>query len=238
MPMVDFPLKIVGMCSLYEPLAFLQNRIRNLNQCDLLEATIFFADCSSEPTWKEVQKVITSDCKFRYRLHHFNTRTTLYYTWDWIIGQTLNDGVVYYCNSNVDDIQDPLYFRKMSQFLDQNPQAKIVACPWYVTKTKGQIWPPKYDLQTGPTVNTTMGHFPMWRADLHRVGIMFDERMLAVGDSYFWSAVRTKYGPSVFAIHPEILSCYLTHENNLYYAARGPRGESGEAWDRSIAGKR
>ena len=226
-------MKIVGMCSLYEPLNFLQNRIRNLNQCDLSDIIVVFADCSSESTWKEIQKIIT-DCKFQYRMHHFGARTTLYYTWDWIINQTLNDDTIYYCNINADDIQNPLYFKKMSQFLDQNPQCKIIACPWYITNIKGQIWPPQYNSQISPAINTTMGHFPMWRADLHKEGIGFDVRMVAIGDSFFWSAIRKKYGLPAFAIYPEILGCYLSHESNLYYVARGDGGVPGMDWDKSI----
>jgi len=228
-------MKIVGMCSLYEPLQFLENRIRNLNQCDLKNAEIFFADCSSQQTWEQVKKIIESNCKFTYRLHHYQERTTLYYTWGWIVSQTLPT-TTYYCNTNVDDIQDPSYHEKMSKFLDEHPNKLIVACPWLVTNTKGEIWPPVHQNATGPDINKTMGHFPMWRADIHKQGITFNPKMVAIGDSYFWSEIKKKYGVDVFAIHPETLSCYLNHENNLYYKAKGPKGQNGEAYDRSIGG--
>lgn len=226
-------MRIVGICSLYEPLEFLANRIRNLNQCDLKNVSIYFADCSSDNTWKEVQKVVESSCKFNYKLHHFNNRTTLYYTWNWVIDQTLIE-TEYYCNTNVDDIQEPSYFQKMAGFLDTYPNYKIVACPWLITSKKGQIWPPESENNSGPIPEKTMGHFPMWRASLHREGVRFDPRMVCVGDSYFWTKVRQKYGVGVLAVHNETLSCYLSHNNNLYYSSRGPHGESGEAWDRSI----
>lgn len=225
--------RITGICSLYEPLAFLANRIRNLNQCDLSDTSIFFADCSSELTWNAVKAIIESDCKFKYQLHHFDERTTLYYTWAWVVDRT-KDTTVYFCNTNVDDIQEPTYHKKMAEFLDQHLGVEIVACPWLITEIKGQIWPPNAQSASGPNVDRTMGHFPMWRASLHRAGLNFDQRMVAIGDSFFWSAVKKQYGRSALAILDEQLSCYLSHENNLYYTAKGPQGQNGEAYDRCI----
>lgn len=228
-------MKIIGMASLYEPLQFLSNRIRNLNQCNLKDVLIYFADCSKPETWEQVKKTIESEAKFNYSLSHFDQRTTLYYTWHWIIDQTLNtQNPQYYTNVNVDDIHYPDYYQKMSTYLDQHPETHIVACPWHITKIKGQIWPPNYDNASGPTLGKTLGHFPMWRAGLHREGLNFDSRMVAIGDTYFWLGIKNKYGTKAMAIHPETLACFLSHDNNLYWVAKGPHGQSGEAYDRSI----
>lgn len=228
-------MKIVGICSLYEPLAFLENRIRNLNQCDLTNSMIYFADCSSQQTWVQVKQIIERNCHFAYMTHHFNIRTTLYYTWDWVVRQMMTQ-TQYFCNINVDDIQDPTYFKKLSGYLDAHREVKIVSCPWLITNIKGEIWPPKHNSVSGPDINKTMGHFPMWRSEIHIGGVMFDPKMMCIGDSYFWGWTKKKYGPQSLAIYPETLCCYLSHENNLYYSSRGPHGESGEAWDRSIGG--
>ena len=228
-------MRIIGICSLYEPLQFLENRIKNLNQCDLSDTMIFFGDCSTPNTWKQVETIIKRDCKFAFNIYHFEQRNSLYYTWAWVIDHTRSN-TTYYCNTNVDDIQDPTYFKKMSGFLDTHPQIKIVACPWFITNIKGQIWPAKITSSSGPNIDKTMGHFPMWRASLHLEEINFDPRMVAVGDAFFWTKIKKKYGREAFAILNEQLCCYLTHENNLYYTAKGPNGQSGESYDCSIGG--
>jgi hypothetical protein len=222
--------KIVGLASLYEPLEFLENKIRNFNQCDMSDTLIYFSDCSSEGTWAEVEKTIKSECKFDYLVDHHSERKTLYWTWNWIIGKTC--GAVYYCNTNVDDILHPQYFEKMSAYLDKHPETEIAVSSWYRTYTKNQIWIPEYDKLIVPDPASTCGHFPMWRASLHdRVGL-FNPQMVVIGDTEFWHRVRKKFSMSALAVYPEPLGCYLYHGKNLYHTAKSPDGgTSGEGWD-------
>jgi len=224
-------MKIVGLASLYEPLEFLENRIRNLNQCDMEDVLVHWADCSSEGTWKEVERIIKEKCRFSYRVDHLPERKTLYWTWNWIIGE--NKDALYYTNINVDDIYRPEYFKKMAEYLDKNPGTTIVACPWFVTDLKGQIWPVSVAGKPSiPSPTTTLGHFPMWRSSIHSDAGLFDPRMVAIGDSDFWGRVRIIKGTESMAIYPDVLACYLSHGNNLYNSKCG--GQSAEGHDRDL----
>lgn len=228
-------IRVVGMASLYEPLEFLETRIANLNQCDLSETIIYWADCSSAPTWREVRKLVASNCRFPYTLDHFEERTTLYWTWTWIARMAVARCAEYITNVNVDDLHHPEYFRRMPSFLDDNKIVQIVGCSWLVTAKKGMVWPP--DAENNQRLSAdmgTMGHFPMWRTSLFGEVGYFDERMLVIGDADFWDRIHSKYGTSAFGHVWDHLACYTTHGCNLYSTAKGPHGESGEAWDRSL----
>jgi hypothetical protein len=228
---------VVGLASLYEPLEFLENKIRNFNQCDMSGTIIYFSDCSSPETWAEVEKIVRSNCKFDFVIDHHAERKTLYWTWNWIIEHT-RDVAKYYVTTNVDDILEPTYFKKMSAFLDEHPEFEIACMSWLVTEEKGQIWPPKWNPGQNQVVNPdrSCGHFPMWRASLHdpdRIGLFIPE-MVVIGDAEFWDRIKRKYGLPVFGVHPEWLACFLSHEKNLYRTGKGPDGGSGEAWDWGI----
>lgn len=228
--------RIVGMASLYEPLNFLERRIENLNRCDLSDTLIHWSDCSPEGTWTKVRDLVRSMCKFDYVLDHQAGRTTLYRTWNWI-ASSHRDKADFFTNVNADDTHHPGYFLQMSRFLDKNPQAQIAGCSWFVTgKTDlGPGWPP--DAENNQRLvpeSGTMGHFPMWRASLFSEIGYFDERMLVIGDADFWDRIRGRYGPSAFGYVDDHLACYTSHAGNLYSTAKGPNGESGEAWDRGL----
>jgi SAM-dependent methyltransferase len=213
--------KIVVLASLYEPLEFLEAKIKNLNQAKMDGVEVFFSDCSSEETWAKVRDLISNNCKFTYRLDHYPIRRTLYWTWNWIIDQS--NGATYFCNSNVDDITAPDYFQKMSKTLDEDPGVQIIASPWHTTHGKGQIWPPKFHNTTIPDLRNTCGHFPMWRASLHTVLGKFNAKMEAMGDAEFWYRIRKKFGIGSLRVHSEVLGCYLSHDKNLYAIAdKGP----------------
>ena len=81
---------------------------------------------------------------------------------------------------------------------------------------------------------STVGHFPMWRSSLHDAVGLFDDRAVCIGDALFWSKTISKFSHAAIAEQPEVLACYLSHSNNLYYTAKGPNGEGGEAWDRGL----
>lgn len=230
--------KIVALASLYQPMEFLVNRIRNLRQCDMSQVTVYWADCSPEATWKEVERAIKIECSFDYRVAHFKERKTLYWTWNWIIERVREEGgAEYLCNANVDDILHPEYFKKVPAFLDAHQETLIVSVPWLITKQKGQIWPPNYENHYAADPQKTMGHFPMWRLAAHDSVGLFHPQMLAIGDSHFWTQIRTKHGLGAMAAIEEYLGCYLAHENNLYNVSRGPDGISGEGHDRGIMRK-
>lgn len=229
-------MRIVGLASLYRPLEFLENRIRNLNQCDIVGAgmSVHWVDCSPEDEAIEVRRIIAQQCNFPYDFEHIDHRTTLYWTWNRIITTTL-DRAQYYTVVNVDEVQHPLYFRRLADFLDANPAYQIASCPWLLSHKKGQIWPPDVD-GSHPVVDTsfTLGHFPMWRSGVHAKVGMFQPELVAVGDWYFWNALRDVYGRASMGVLDEYLGCHLLHENNLLNTAKGPGGESGSTWDHSF----
>lgn len=230
-------MKIVTLSSLYEPLEFLENKIDNLNQCNTGDVLVYWADCSPDKTWREVKKIINEKCNFKYKLHHFNNRTTLYYTWTWIIKNTINNGPRYYCNVNVDDILNPEYFNIMSEHLDNNLDKKIIACNWLITNKKNQIWKPNYHNSVNVDIGFTLGHFPMWRASLHRDIGYFNEKMLAIGDADFWKRIKYKFGNESVGVVRDYIACSYDHKNSLYWTAKTNKGVRGEAHDLAIMKK-
>lgn len=225
---------IICLASLYKPMEFLCSKIDNFNAVLPQNAAVWFADCSPPEVWLEVQNTINVRSRFRYILSHFSNRTTLYYTWNWIIKHAIQAyDPKYFCNTNVDDIIGPEYFKIMPQTLEINNTIYLVACSWYVTHDKGQTtWPPpSCDGISVVTDIGSFGHFPMWRASLHKLVGLFDPNMLAIGDSDFWSRVKGTLGQAAMRKISEALCCYVSHSNNLYYAAKGPDQQSGESWD-------
>jgi len=227
--------KVVGICSLFEPLEFLQTKLENLAQCDLRGIVIYVADCSPAKTQNKVAEIITNYKQLPLIFIRLPKRETLYATWNILIRRArTEERPTYFTNVNVDDLYDPQYFQKMASFLDSHPHIQIASCPWYITKIKGQKWPPQYHTQSGMSKGSTIGHFPMWRSSLHEVVGFFDDRAVCIGDALFWNKIIGHFGHGVIAEQPETLACYLTHEKNLYYTAKGPHGGSGEAWDRGL----
>jgi hypothetical protein len=226
-------MKIVTLASLYKPLEFLENRIANLNQCDMKNTLVYWADCSPPGDWKQVSKIIKDKCKFPYKVHHFPKQTTLYYTWAWIARKAVVElGAEYLCNTNVDDIQHPEYFNLMSEYLDTNPMKQIVACKWQITRVKDQVWPARFHNCTAPNANISLGHFPMWRASVHKKVGYFNEKMVAIGDADFWLRIKYHFGGmKAIGVHDKFLSCYLQHKNNLYHNAKvGKMTGEGHDW--------
>lgn len=228
-------MRVLGLASLYEPLEFLEERVENLNSCDLSWALIHWRDCSSEPTWREVEKILRKS-QFPQRVTHVSERETLYKTWNEIIIDSgwPREGPVYIANVNVDDVHAPEYFKVLSGYLDSNPECQIVAPQWYHLKKNGQE-KEVVDVRS-PNPKQTMGHFPMWRASAHTAVGLFDPRMLAIGDSDFWGRVLRKFGYKAFGVYKKPLAAFLLHEKNLYFTSRGPNGQTGEGWDRQFMG--
>jgi hypothetical protein len=196
---------------------------------------VWFADCSPEKTWTDVERTIASRCRFPHSTVHFPERKTHYWTWNWIVAESLKDGRPdYFSNVNVDDIHHPGYFQRMASFLDARRDVLVASCPCLMTRKKGQGWPPEADRTHIPSPERTMGHFPMWRAGIHDTVGMFDPRMVVIGDAHMWGRVKARHGPAALAVHPDFLACYVGHDNNLWFNARGPNGEPGEAWDRGL----
>jgi hypothetical protein len=235
-------MKTVALASLYEPLEFLESKIANFNQSNHSDVLVYMSDCSSEKTWKEVDKLVRSKSKFEYVLDHHQKRETLYWTWNWIIDKTIGSKPQYYCTTNVDDVVHPDYFAKMSSFLDSNPTIQIVGCSWLLTTIPGEIWPPassNSQILTQELAIRTLGHFPMWRASLHPSIGLFDPRMFIIGDDDFWLRIKARFGTNAIGtISKEYLGCYLQHTNNLFHTAKAPNGMSAEGWDRMVMANR
>lgn len=225
--------RIVALASLYEPMEFLENRIRNLNDCDMSSTLVYWSDCSTVETWADVEKIVRSQCRFDYLLDHHPERKTLYWTWNWIVGKARSEGVVeYFCAANVDDIAHPAYFRTMGALLDHRKDLQIAGCAWLNTDVKGQLWPPPKIIGTqNVDADTSMGHFAMWRASLHDVVGEFNPLMVAAGDLEFWRRTKKICGREALGATQELLACYLYHGKNLWYTAKGPNGENGADWD-------
>jgi len=226
--------EIICLASLYKPMEFLHKKINNFNEILPPTAAVWFADCSPSEIWQEVQETIKQHSKFKYILSHFSDRTTLYYTWNWIIKHAiLTYNPKYFCNTNVDDIIGPDYFTVMPQILNNHQMVQLVACSWYIINGSWNIqkWPPNYDGICIVTEIGSCGHFPMWRANLHKQVGLFDPNMLAIGDSDFWSRIKNMLGQGAMHKINDILCCYISHQNNLYHTSKGPNMSSGEAWD-------
>jgi glycosyltransferase involved in cell wall biosynthesis len=219
-------MKIIALVSTYNSMEFMANRLDNLLDQTVEGLQIYVLDAASPQEERLVVQQYQQDPRAQrtpIMYERTKTRIGLYAAWNRIIRSTES---TYLATANTDDIVHPEYYQRAIETLEAGPY-DIVYCPWYISPTVNQKWPPSgiIDGVADPEIGTTCGHFPVWRRSLHehrKIGL-FDERFKVIGDSAFWA--RIKHYGARFGKVDEVMGCYATRgEGNLYWSAKDQAG--------------
>lgn len=217
--------KLTVMVSIYNSSAWLQNRIENLLDTTAYknnQMQIFLVNATSpDPLDHEIAS--------RYGGRHNCKYETIpwcpvYQAWNYIIE---NSDSTYLANANTDDIVSPHCYERLMSILDSR-DAGYAYPSWYTTSTPNLQWanvpgsklvssdgrPGHYNgnLEIGG-----IGHFPLYRRELHAKYGLYDEQFPALGDADFWARCY-HVGKTKFIWHDEPLGCYLWRSGeNLWH---------------------
>lgn len=209
--------KLVAMVSMYQSGQFIENKLINLTESKAASDTEIWCLNANSPDERdrEIPK------KFNVKYIELKERNTVYQAWNHIIKESQSQ---YITNANTDDIVSPDCYNRMFQVLDTS-DASFTYCDWYVTAKENQKWESKTDYEyTGKTTpfhgdvaTSVVGHFPMWRRDLHKKLGHFDERFKALGDAEWWARCYYKLAAKFVNIR-EPLGLYLYRNGqNLWH---------------------
>jgi GT2 family glycosyltransferase len=215
--------KIAILVSQYNSGEWIENRISNILQSDLSSDIEIVCINSASPDPRD------ASVPPKYPVTYIETkeRVTIYEAWN--IGIQECDAE-YITNMNTDDLNHREYCTRMSQILDGDNRVGVAYCSWTTIDDNVNHWgevvigtgdhPGNF---AGCFERAGVGHFPMWRKDIHdRVGY-FRTDMPALGDAEMWMRVwhQTEYR---FHWTREILGAY-----------RWRNGEN--AWNKYITGE-
>lgn len=224
--------KLVAMVSVYNAGEFIENRLDNLSRSTMAKDTeIWVVNANSpDPRDHDIPSKFQSNNLKYVRLPE---RVGVYAAWNHIIKHSESP---YLTNANADDLIAPNGYEKMIRTLELIPNSAFAYPSWYTTSIPNLTWdevrrgkatdkqgkPGNYngDLGTGG-----VGHFPLWKRELHAKLGYFDEEFKALGDADWWARCRW-VGNADFRWHKEYLACYLWRN--------GPNPEDRNLWDKEI----
>lgn len=219
--------KLTVMVSVYAAGDWLENRLDNLcHSGSRKDMDIWVLNANSpDPRDDEIPQKFTGP-GFHY--DKLPERIGVYAAWNWIIR---NSNSQYLTNANADDLVAPACYQKLMGALDRHPKSSFAYPSWYVTDHPNLRWhqvtgrdglteagpggqPGQY---AGDLGVAGVGHFPLWRRELHSKYGQFDERFRALGDADWWA--RCYYlGGAKFEWVSEYLACYLWRQGqNLWH---------------------
>ncbi len=217
--------KLVVMVSVYNAGEFIENRLDNLRKSTMAEDTevwVVNAD-SPDPRDHVIPSKLQSD---NLKYIKLSERVGVYAAWNYIIRHSKS---AYLTNANADDLIAPNGYEKMIRTLELVPNSAFAYPSWYTTSTPNLTWeevkkgkavadkqgkPGTYkgDLEAGG-----VGHFPLWKRELHSKLGYFDEEFKALGDADWWARCWW-VGKADFRWHKEHLACYLWRNgDNLWH---------------------
>lgn len=206
--------KLVVMVSIYESGQFIENRIKNLLNSDILDDIEIWCVNANSPD--PVDDIIPQQHPVVYR--KLPERITVYETWNYIIENSQSEFLTI---ANTDDLVAPNCYSKLLSSIEKGKDFSY--CSWYKTTTPGRTWdqvkkghvsqPGDY---RGIVEKATAGHFPVWRRSLHDKLGLFDPRFKALSDADWWARCFYKGGAKFYWLR-EALGCYLWRDGqNLW----------------------
>lgn len=203
--------KLTVMVSLYNSGLWIENRLNNLfNSTAINEMEIWCVNANSPDPLDDI-----IPAKYDVQYLKLPERVGVYAAWNHII-QASNS--YYITNANTDDLIAPNGYERLMSVLDNNHGFGFAYPSWYTSDIDNLQWPQvpkKADHTGGDPGNYSgdlglggVGHFPLYRRNLHNQYGLFDERFKALGDADFWSRCY-HYGKTKFIWVKEHLACYL-----------------------------
>lgn len=215
------------MVSLYDSGEWIANRLDNLYKCDMLDDLDIWCVNANSPDARDHD--IPQQYPFRYV--KLDERVTVYEAWNYIIE---NSNSEYITNANTDDIVAPNCYSRMLSTFGQHPNTGFVYCSWNSTSVANQQWDSlhSYDPMghpghyNGDIYAAGVGHFPIWKRELHdRLGL-FDTQFKALADADWWARCY-HVGNTKFIWLRENLATYLWRNGeNLWNRSISP-----EEWE-------
>jgi GT2 family glycosyltransferase len=219
--------KLVAMVSIYESGEWIEARLTNLKQSTLgadLEVWCVNAN-SPDPRDHEIPQ------QFDFKYIKLDEEKSVYEVWNYIIKESDSQ---YLTIANTDDLVAPNCYEKLVGALESN-KFDFSYCSWYVTDRPGQNYSTAVGLDpngrpgnyNGDLQRSGVGHFPLWRRNLHQNLGLFDTKFQALADADWWA--RCYYiANSRFIWINELLAIYLwRHGQNLWH-----KKISTQEWDR------
>lgn len=214
--------KLIVMVSIYDSGDFIENRLENLSQTTNIDKEVWCVNADSPDERDEIipKKFVGKNFKY-IRLPQ---RISVYAAWNYILKRSKG---VYVTNANCDDLIAPAAYERLTKYLDTAVHCGLVYPSWYNTSIPNQKWQDfagkrhdgnpgfyKGDLNKGG-----VGHFPVWRKNLHNQLGYFDESFQALADADWWA--RCWYiGKMKFKWFPLGLAAYLWRDGeNLWTKA-------------------
>lgn len=200
--------KLTVMVSIYESGEWIENRLNNLMECRSEDIEVWCVNANSpDPRDHEIPQ------RYPFRYVKLDKRITVYETWNYIIQNSKSEFIT---NANTDDIVAPNCYQKMMQEISRRPDYGFVYCSWNSTAIPNQKWselknfdpsgrPGQYN---GNIQAAGVGHFPMWRRNLHDQLGLFDTQFKALADADWWARCY-HVGKTKFLWLRENLGTYL-----------------------------
>lgn len=189
--------KISVLVSLYNSGEWLEDRLNNILSSDIADDLEIMCINSCSPD----QRDYNIPQKFNVRYLHLDHRVTIYEAWNIGIKESTSE---YITNMNTDDLNHDTYCSKVTSILDNNKKVGVAYCSWYTIGMDTKSWSdiPLDKRADGHPGNfagnfdrAQIGHFPIWRRDIHSKIGYFRTDMLALGDAEMWMRVwqQTNY---------------------------------------------
>lgn len=219
---------VTALVSVYNSGDWLENRINNLLQ-STVDLTIWCVNADS-PDPRDEQIALSFKDKIKYE--RLPAKIGVYAAWNHIIKQCSSQ---YVTNANTDDTVAPNCYEKLIVGAEADNHT-FAYCSWYTTHIPNLVWPPACNnvdepgQYNGNLEAGGVGHFPLWRRDLHDKYGYFDERFKALGDADWWA--RCYYKGERFTWVREALGCYLWRGDDPDPAKRNlwHREVNGDEW--------
>lgn len=194
------------MVSIYDSGQFIENRLKNLLESDILDDIEIWCVNANSPDPND--DIIPQRYPVIYR--KLPERISVYETWNYIIENSKSE---YLTIANTDDLVAPNCFRRLLAHVKKDWD--FVYSSWYKITKPNVTWqdakkshiskPGNY---RGVVEEATVGHFPVWRRSFHDRFGLFDTRFKALSDADWWARCYYK-GNARFRWIREPLGCYL-----------------------------
>jgi GT2 family glycosyltransferase len=182
--------KIAVLVSLYNSGEWLEDRLNNILSLDMSDdlEIMCINSCSPDQRDHDIPQ------KFNVRYIHLDHRVTVYEAWNIGIKESNSK---YITNMNTDDLNHPLYCTKMLELVE-DVNIGVAYCSWHVIGMDTKHW---NDVDINKSVEgqpgnfrgnisqANIGHFPLWRRDIHDKVGYFRTDMPALGDADMWMRV-------------------------------------------------
>ena len=212
------------MVSMYNSGDWIKNRLQNLLQCNILKDIEIWCVNADSPDERD-HNIPTAFAKKhkQIRYERLDKRISVYEAWNHIIQ---NSNSQFITNANTDDLVSPKCYQILINNLERSgPGIGLTYCSWFTASKPNQTWdnltsaspdgkPGNYN---GNIDIAGVGHFPLWRRNLHDQIGLFDTEFQALADADWWARIHFVSKKRLLWVNQN-LALYLWRQGqNLWY---------------------